>query len=682
MASSFVSVFKINGVPILPPVITLEVKNELVQYRQKAIEIEQRIRESKNIEVKKVVSSDFDTPNVTASLTRSQSFTLEAPSPGLVNLPDSTIHHLPELSSPKSLQQDPREQTSPLGRLIRSNSFTLDNPSPLLIKHLQNENLYLEQNCGVDKNHVKRLDFSVDEKSTKNKKSDTKCNGKPKWVATKKVSPKPVSPLRKQKSPYGSFSVTPKPWLAARIRQKTPSKKEPSTVKPGFSTKSENNPMSPSVDDCHKRIQAMQTEHENRMKDLLKRQEEEQRQLQESFRRQQEELMQMLPTPDVDQIHTSTPLLTSPNESLVGTDNAQNILSFRKLNISSKDFVNRSESQSSISHLSSSQTLFIPSDSSRTSADFDESTELYKTCNNYSSDNKTNEEVHENYNFKSIRNYLESINSNVEDKDLKKLSHLETTQRNYDQKSCPLNNAATIINAHVRGYLTRRLFQTDRVQKIVQVIRDTLLFILDMHHERAISRQHIHSPADVQLKRTLLHQLSSACYQLHDIFFETSTVERMEIIRKDREFLKRRLIDRPRTGGSASSIKSQRTAHIVGYGKPTILRKLQTCALYSVNIEGKASEEPSNEDEINSTDVVKSTKDASFSLITPSSKISAKSSPYSPVSSINRSKKASTKSLNISANWQSKSEIVRPKTSDPQLTGVPYRKPVWDQRHF
>lgn len=64
--------------------------------------------------------------------------------------------------------------------------------------------------------------------------------------------------------------------------------------------------------------------------------------------------------------------------------------------------------------------------------------------------------------------------------------------------------AANIIAAYMRGYLTRRLFKTTKVQTIVKTIRDTLLFILDMHYENAASE----TSADIELKSHLIQQVN------------------------------------------------------------------------------------------------------------------------------------------------------------------------------
>ncbi|XP_017060567.1 uncharacterized protein LOC108100935 isoform X2 [Drosophila ficusphila] len=103
--------------------------------------------------------------------------------------------------------------------------------------------------------------------------------------------------------------------------------------------------------------------------------------------------------------------------------------------------------------------------------------------------------------------------------------------------------AATRINAAVRGFLTRRLFATEQVQRIVQTIRDTLIFVLNLHLETCgHGRQNAEEPANLRLKARLLQQLCSASRTLHLIFFQTNTKERMEIIARDRKRIKTKLL--------------------------------------------------------------------------------------------------------------------------------------------
>ncbi|XP_037726241.1 uncharacterized protein LOC119557541 isoform X2 [Drosophila subpulchrella] len=102
--------------------------------------------------------------------------------------------------------------------------------------------------------------------------------------------------------------------------------------------------------------------------------------------------------------------------------------------------------------------------------------------------------------------------------------------------------AATRINAAVRGFLIRRLFATEQVQRIVQTIRDTLIFVLNLHLETCGNDLDAEEPANLRLKARLLQQLCSASRTLHLIFIQTNTKERLEIIARDRKRIKTKLL--------------------------------------------------------------------------------------------------------------------------------------------
>lgn len=76
-----------------------------------------------------------------------------------------------------------------------------------------------------------------------------------------------------------------------------------------------------------------------------------------------------------------------------------------------------------------------------------------------------------------------------------------------------------------------------------------MLFIIDLHHEQQNDGC---NEADIKLKRSLLNQLNSACYSLHDIFFNKTSAEKMEIISTDRRILLNKL-NRSRLARSDSS---------------------------------------------------------------------------------------------------------------------------------
>nr|XP_054924230.1 mucin-2-like isoform X2 [Dermacentor andersoni] len=85
------------------------------------------------------------------------------------------------------------------------------------------------------------------------------------------------------------------------------------------------------------------------------------------------------------------------------------------------------------------------------------------------------------------------------------------------------------LTAMARGHLTRRLMKTHRVQSIIQTIKDTLECALRLHGEPHI-RSGLVTPQDVELHQRLITQLTSACYELHDVFFNIPVAERMQLI--------------------------------------------------------------------------------------------------------------------------------------------------------
>lgn len=94
------------------------------------------------------------------------------------------------------------------------------------------------------------------------------------------------------------------------------------------------------------------------------------------------------------------------------------------------------------------------------------------------------------------------------------------------------------LTAMARGHLTRRLLKTDRVQTIIQTIKDTLGCALTFHHEPNI-RSGAVTEQDLELHQRLITQLTSACHELHDVFFAIPVAERMRLVEQLR--LKKRI---------------------------------------------------------------------------------------------------------------------------------------------
>ncbi|XP_039256022.2 uncharacterized protein LOC120332775 [Styela clava] len=97
------------------------------------------------------------------------------------------------------------------------------------------------------------------------------------------------------------------------------------------------------------------------------------------------------------------------------------------------------------------------------------------------------------------------------------------------------------LSALCKGHLTRQLLGSNKVQEILQIIRDTSRLILSLRMEESNEKKEstesegktengMNPVRDEYLENRLYNQLRSAIYQLHNIFFNVSTKERMYII--------------------------------------------------------------------------------------------------------------------------------------------------------
>ncbi|XP_045463447.1 probable serine/threonine-protein kinase DDB_G0283337 isoform X3 [Harmonia axyridis] len=137
----------------------------------------------------------------------------------------------------------------------------------------------------------------------------------------------------------------------------------------------------------------------------------------------------------------------------------------------------------------------------------------------------------------------------------------EVTENNDDSKHKELQalteeKAASIINAYAKGYLVRRLMNTTKVKRIIQTIQDALVCALELQSSEAIEE------ADVELHRNLIKLVSSACYEFHDIFFALKIPEQMDIIAIDRERLRNTLSVRSTSSSTDLRHKGQISPNI------------------------------------------------------------------------------------------------------------------------
>ncbi|XP_044289115.1 centriolar coiled-coil protein of 110 kDa isoform X1 [Varanus komodoensis] len=97
------------------------------------------------------------------------------------------------------------------------------------------------------------------------------------------------------------------------------------------------------------------------------------------------------------------------------------------------------------------------------------------------------------------------------------------------------------ISALAKGFLTRRLLQTEKLKHLRQTVKDTMEFIKNFQTEAPLKRGSV-SAQDANLQERVAAQLRAALYDIHDIFFKMDVSERMSILCHDREVRKEKML--------------------------------------------------------------------------------------------------------------------------------------------
>ncbi|XP_060519288.1 centriolar coiled-coil protein of 110 kDa [Cylas formicarius] len=509
----YVSCIKLNGKPILPPLITSERRKEINMHKQQAIKLEQRLKNCralrKHLNDLLTTRCLIESPNLDGSFGDSHIEALEIPNfdkgaKKLVHLNKDIVEvteyvgdtvkvivdrselksncdncENPETSLVSNVMCKNESKVEPellnKPRLIRSNSYTLEAPSPLLLAHLR-----------------KISDCS--QGSTDRLRSSSESGG---YSSINTVYQNDNSKLEEIKSP--TIEVFQTDISVQQIMVNTNKPEEANTTKEQKrATFFMKDPFDVLDADCEF------------MKVLKEIPENYADQIMELVRKQQSEQQQRLDRYDCNY---------SPDESNMSPLSATEKTKPRSRIRRSSTF-SMSPSQSIHYSLSESDTLTAPNTPPLKLIDLENRCEVLNTSS-------------------------PSRKSTWKDN----LKHLEISRELFPATQNREAWAASIIGAHVKGYLTRRLLRTERVQKLIETIRDVLMCALELHRSDHIDAK------DVELHRRLIQQISAACYAFHDIFFDLSIRDQMQIIANDRQ----RKIDRLKRTLSAkrpSSAKS------------------------------------------------------------------------------------------------------------------------------
>ena len=141
----------------------------------------------------------------------------------------------------------------------------------------------------------------------------------------------------------------------------------------------------------------------------------------------------------------------------------------------------------------------------------------------------------------------------------------------------PLHLAAwTRLTALARGFLTRRLVATERVQDLKRTIRETLSCAVQLHMEAggAPNKQ------ELDLHARLLAQLEAACSDVHHVFFGLTMGERMGLLANDRaarQARAQRLLETDKVKPKISSATAARIAAKSKAPSPALARSCFVC---------------------------------------------------------------------------------------------------------
>ncbi|KAG6797628.1 serine/threonine-protein kinase ndrD isoform X2 [Apis mellifera caucasica] len=166
---SYVSCIKINGIPILPPMITKDIKRELSNYKENISDVPIETFKSSNENLEKTLEYDKDlnlrckSENqinlVPSTVSRSESITSSNDSNTTTLIKSTTTETVSEIWKPQvpktlniipltlnntnlkenEFQENNLDNLGDTPKLVRQGSYVLDTPSPILLAHMQME---------------------------------------------------------------------------------------------------------------------------------------------------------------------------------------------------------------------------------------------------------------------------------------------------------------------------------------------------------------------------------------------------------------------------------------------------------------------------------------------------------------------------------------------------------------
>ncbi|KAI8494718.1 hypothetical protein Bbelb_273230 [Branchiostoma belcheri] len=127
------------------------------------------------------------------------------------------------------------------------------------------------------------------------------------------------------------------------------------------------------------------------------------------------------------------------------------------------------------------------------------------------------------------------------------------------------------LSAAVKGYLTRRLLRTEKVQALRKTIKDTTELIMSLQQETPI-RKGMVTTQDAELVQRVMVQLQAALLEVHDVFFQLPVQGQMAIISHDRDIQEER---RMKMNKAESAAAEKRPSRLSSATQKALQRKRQ-----------------------------------------------------------------------------------------------------------
>ena len=260
--------------------------------------------------------------------------------------------------------------------------------------------------------------------------------------------------------------------------------------------------------------------------ELVRKQEQERQRLREEFRRQQQELMadiyKLFPGLGVDMEDVEVAVERSMSESVIS--NTENTL--RDVSMSSTISQSEAPKNQGVHHAKQTELLSQIESVQEINVPLSDTTSVHDASFDQSRETPVRDHGEELSPLKRTGTFTKRIRPRPA---------ISIPEEAYSEER---RLAWVKLTAIGKGFLTRLLLRTEKIQNLKTTIKETVSCAVQLHLES----EGPPSRDDLQLHSRLLKQIEKACLDIHDIFFKISVQDRMTIITLNRAALRERMM--------------------------------------------------------------------------------------------------------------------------------------------